>query len=89
MTMLHPTNNRLQIVVGIAVFLFFAWLMYSTFGKIGIELTRLCGIAQAGQDACRVDAGDLSLPYYIALLGCVLLGYGGYRFSGFAFKRKS
>lgn len=80
-----PVNNeKRQTIVGLVVFAFFFWLTYSMFGKLGAELDRVCEIIERTGDKCRTGA-DLTMLFWIAVVGCVFLGYLGYRFSNFMF----
>ncbi|WP_139015577.1 hypothetical protein [Ensifer aridi] len=82
------TNEKRQTIVGLVVFGFAFWLTHSMFGKLGAELERVCAILERTGDQCRTGA-DLSMLFWIAVVGCVFLGYLGYRFSGFMFKEKT
>jgi hypothetical protein len=78
-------NKKRQTLVGLAVFTFFFWLIYSMFGKVGAELDRVCELIERTGDRCRTGA-DLSILFWVAVVGCVFLGYLGYRFSHFMFQ---
>ncbi len=81
---LPVSNQKRQAIVGIAVFAFCFWLNHSMFGKLGAELERVCEIVERAGDQCRTGA-DLSLLFWIAVIGCAAVGYLCYRFSHFMF----
>ncbi|MBP2235346.1 hypothetical protein J2Z31_001838 [Sinorhizobium kostiense] len=81
------TDECKQTIVGLAVFGFAFWLTHSMFGKLGAELERVCEIIERTGDQCRTGP-DLTLLFWIAVIGCVFLGYLGYRFSNFMFRPK-
>ncbi|MFQ6238223.1 hypothetical protein [Sinorhizobium meliloti] len=81
------TNERKQTIVGLVVFGFAFWITHSMFGKLGAELERVCEIIERTGDQCRTGA-DLSMLFWIAVIGCVAIGYLGYRFSHFMFEVK-
>lgn len=81
------TNSKRQSIVGIAVFAFCFWLTRGMFGKLGAELERVCEIVARVGDRCRTGA-DLSFLFWIAVIGCVAIGYVGYRLSHSLFTRK-
>ncbi|MCE6073914.1 hypothetical protein [Agrobacterium vitis] len=89
--MLHQIevrNEKGQSIAGLVVFAFFFWLTYSMFSKLGAELDRVCQIIERTGDNCETGA-YLSMLFYVALAGCIFLGYIGFRFSNFMFQRKT
>lgn len=81
------TNSSRQTIVGIAVFSFFFWIVRGMTGKVGLELERVCEIVERVGDKCRTGA-DLSFLFWVAVIGCVAIGYAAYRLSHSLFTPK-
>ncbi|MBD8663041.1 hypothetical protein IFT59_07215 [Rhizobium sp. CFBP 8752] len=81
-------NEKGQVIAGLVVFAFVFWITYGMFAKLGAELERVCQIVEAAGDRCKTGA-DPSALFWLAVFGCVFLGYLGFRLSNFMFQPKN